>query len=194
VGLLMDIEKANWERIKQPSKNLRVLQPTPERLVDLSARLLVAPMFLADEHRNPELVDLLVAAMFSGPQLNLVYEIGEWAGVLAFQDIWPGYKADVSFLIWDNRFLPGAKAEQSGLRGKLCWGADFVRELRDIADLVMDEFKLKRLGMTSPEEHTVDIAIRFLGFKIEGHQKYGFRYNGKMLTQNLLRRVRKQEG
>ncbi len=186
----MDMKEVNWDRLKHPSKNLRMFEPTPERLVDLSARLLAAPMFLADEHRNPEWVDLLVAALFSGPQRNLVYEVGEWAGVLAFQDILPGYKADVSFLLWDNGFTPGAKTEQSGLRGKLCWGADFIRELRDIADLIMDEFKLKRLGMASPEQHTVDIAIKFLGFKIEGHQKHGFRENGRTFTQNLLRRVK----
>lgn len=187
---MIDLKAANWGRLRHPSKSLKVLVPTPEKLVDISARLLTAPFFLPDELRNQAWVDMLVAAMFAGPQFNWVYEIGDWRGVVAFQDIWPGYKAEVSFLLWDNEFLSGSKNAASGLRGKLCWGADFIRELRDVADLVMDEFRLKRLGLASPEEHTVRIATRLLGFKVEGRQKYGFRQDGKMLTQNLLRRVR----
>ncbi len=190
VERVIDLNGLNWDRLRNPSKNLRFLSPTPEKLVDLAARLMTEPMFLPDENRNQGWVDLIVAAMFAGPQLNLIYEIGEWDGVVAFQDIWPGYKAEASFVLWDNAFLPGAKPEQAGLRGKLCWGADFIRELKGLVDLVMSEFKLKRLGMASPEEHTVKIATKFLGFKVEGRQKYGFRQNGKMFTQNLLRCVK----
>lgn len=184
-----DLQGIDWERLRHPSVHLKVLVPTPEKLVDLSARLLTEPMFLPDENRNADWVDLLVAAMFAGPQLNWIYEVGEWKGIIAFQDIWPGYKAEASFLLWDNEFTPGAKKDQIGLRGKLCWGADFIRELRDLADLVMSEFRLKRLGLSSPEEHTVKIA-KLLGFKVEGRQKYGFRHEGKMFTRHLLRRVK----
>lgn len=186
---MIDLQGIAWDKLRNPSKNFRVLNPTPEKLVDISARLLTEPMFLPDEHRNPTWVDLLVATMFAGPQLNWIYEVGDWKGIVAFQDIWPGYKAEASFLLWDNAFTAGAKNAQVGLRGKLCWGADFIRELRDLADLVMREFKLKRLGLASPEEHTVRIATKCLGFKVEGRQKYGFRYLGKTYTQNLLRRV-----
>lgn len=186
----MNVQDINWERLRHPSAHFRVLTPTPAQLVDISERFLTYPMFLADEHRNAEWVDLLVATMFAGPMMNLVYEIGEWKGIVAFQDILPGYKAEMNFLLWDNEFTLGAKKEQVGLRGKLCWGADFIREIKDLVDLVMSEFKLKRLGLASPEEHTVRIATKFLGFKVEGRQKYGFRYEGHLFTQNLMRRVR----
>jgi hypothetical protein len=185
----MDRITADWDRLRHPSANLHVLVPTPEKLVDISARLLTYPMFLADEYRNPAWVDLLVASMFGGPQFNWIYEIGDWRGILAFQDIWPGYKAEASFLLWDNCFLPGAKKERIGLRGSLCWGADFIRELRDVADLVMGEFKLKRLGLSSPEQTTVDIA-KLLGFKVEGRQRWGFRFEGDLYTQNIMRKIK----
>jgi len=187
---MIDLKDINWDRLRHPSKSLKVFVPTPEKLVDLSARLLTEPMFLPDENRNQTWVELIVAAMFAGPQLNWVYEIGNWDGIVAFQDIWPGYKAETSFLLWDNGFLSGSKNTVSGLRGKLCWGADFIRELKDLVDLIMSEFKLKRMAIATPEMHTVDIATRFLGFKVEGRQKYGFRFEGKTYTQHLLRRVK----
>jgi hypothetical protein len=187
---MIDIKTLNWDSLRHPSANLRVLQPTPEKLSDLSVRLLNVPFFLPDEHRNSQWVDLLVAAMFAGPQFNWIYEVGEWKGIVAFLDIWPEYKADVSFLLWDNAFVPGAKTTRVGLRGNLCWGADFVRELKDVEDLVMSEFKLKRLGLASPEEHTVKIATKFFGFKVEGRQKHGFRQGGRTFTQNLMRRIK----
>ena len=187
---MIDVQGINWERLRHPSANLRALTPTPGQLEDLSRRLLNGPMYLSDEHRNQEWVDLIVATMFSGPQLNWIYEIGDWAGIVAFQDIWPGYKAETSFFLWDNEFMAGSKKDRVGLRGKLCWGADFIRELNDVADLMMEEFQLKRLGIATPEETTVKIATKWLGFKVEGRQKYGFRFDGKTYTQNLLRRVR----
>jgi hypothetical protein len=186
---LMDAKDINWDVLRHPSENIHVCVPTPEKLVDLAARLLTEPMFLPDEQRNAQWVDLLVAAMFAGPQMNWIYEIGDWKGLISFQDIWPGYKAEASFLLWDNGFTPGSK-ERVGLRGKLCWGADFIRELKDLVELVMREFKLRRLGMASPEKHTVDIATKFLGFKVEGRKKYGFRHDGKTFTQYLLRRIK----
>lgn len=185
----IDIHGINWERLRNPSEHLRVLVPTIEQLADLSIKFTETPMFLPDEHRNPAWVDLLVVSMFNGPQLNWVYEIGQWDGILSFQDIWPGYKADVGFYLWNNRFTEGAKAERVGLRGKLCWGADFIRELIDVTNLMMDEFQLKRLSLASPDEHTVKIS-KLVGFHVEGRQKYGFRHEGKTFTQYLLRKIR----
>ena len=185
---MIDLKGIDWERLKRPTAHLRVMNPTPEMLVILSEKLLTTPMALPDEHRNAEWVDLIVASMFSGPQFNWVYDIGDGAGVLGFMDIWPEYKAETSFVLWDNEFMSGPKS-RAGLRGHLCWGADFIRELQDVAALIMQEFKLKRLGLATPEEATIKIVTKFLKFKVEGRQKYGFRHEGKTYTQNLLRRV-----
>ncbi len=186
---MIDLQGVDWERLRHPSAHLNVMVPTPEKLVDLSDRLLNTPMYLPDEHRNEAWVDLIVASLFNGPTFNWVYEVGDWDGIFSIQDIWPGYRAETSFLLWNNKFTGGGDS-QVGLRGKLCWGADFVRELRDVIELVMSEFQIKRLGIATPEENTVRIATKWLGFKVEGTQKYGFRFDGKMFTQNLLRRVK----
>lgn len=165
--------EANWDKLRHPSKNLRPLVPTPEKLVDFSARLIHTPLYLSDEHRNPTWVDMLVATYFSGPLFNWFYEIGNWQGVLGFCDIWPGWKAEVMFKFWDKKM----------------WGADFCRELKDVADLFTDELKIRRLYIQTPDEHMTKLLKR-LGFKVEGRFKDAFRWNGKSYTLHCMRRIK----
>ena len=168
----MDI---NWDRLRLPSEHLKVFVPTTEKVIDFSDRLMKTPLYLSDEHRNPAWVDMLVAAQFAGPNLYWLYEIGNWQGLCGLMDIWPGWKADILFKIWD----------------KGIWGPTLYRELKDRVESLIKEFRLKRLAIQTPDEYMVKMLKRF-GFKTEGRFNSAFKWDGKSYTLHCMRRIEKE--
>lgn len=163
----------NWERLRKPTAHLKVFVPTPEKVVNFSERLMTTPLYLSDEHRNQAWVDMLVAAQLAGPNLYWLYEIGNWQGLCGFVDIWAGWKADILFKIWD----------------KSIWGPTLYRELKDKIDLLMNEFRLHRVSIQTPDESMLKMLKRF-GFRVEGRFRDAFRWNGAKYTLHCLRKIK----
>lgn len=76
---------------------------------------------------------------------------------------------------------------------KEAWGFPLVGELRRFINDTMRLYELRRLDLHTPsppdDERGVRVA-KILGFTIEGRQKYGFRWNGKLMTNTMLRKIR----
>ena len=88
---------------------------------------------------------------------------------MGFTGILPEHKCQVSFKLWNPKI----------------WGADLGRESQDLANLIIDEFKLKRMSSASPDKRMVKFA-KIAGFKQEGARKYAFKWHGKFHTLFLL--------
>jgi len=142
-----------------------------KRLADFKRRLLESPMYLQDEFRSPDMVEVLTRIMFLDPR-NIFFEIGKWQGLVGFINILVGYKCSVAFKLWD----------------KAVFGPTLVRELREASDAVMGSYRLKRMTTDTPDESMVKLA-KMCGFKVESRQKYGFRWEGKLMTNFLLRKL-----
>ncbi len=65
------------------------------------------------------------------------------------------------------------------------WKPSTVKQGRALIRLIMDEFKLKRIGSDSADNKMVHMAT-MVGFKKEGARKHEFRWNGKFFPLIML--------
>lgn len=163
----------NWERINNPSQMITIFKPTPEKLDRLVERLLNDYLYMSDEERNVDTVNAYLNRYFSPfhPPINLAifYEIANFDGLIGFTSIFPEFKCEVSFKFWNPKI----------------WGADLAREFKNLGDLIMDEFKLKRMNSASPDRRMVKFA-KLAGFKQEGARKNAFKWKDKFYPLYFL--------
>lgn len=145
--------------------------PTEEKVELLADKLLNEPMYISDEWRDSKRIYQLITYYMYASR-SVTFELGDYAGILWFVEIIPEYRADIVFKLWD----------------KSLWGPDLARELKAIFPDVMKMFRLKRLALQTPDEAGAKLA-KLCGFAIEGRQKFGFRWNGRLMTNIMLRKV-----
>ncbi len=174
-GIQMNFENVDWERLKNPSPLFKVFEPTKEKLMVVAKELYNKPLNLSDEFRNYDIIWAIIAQYFYAGRFNIIYDIGDMKGLLGFIDIVPSFKATVMFKLFDK---------------KLIRGSDFVREVRNLLQLIMEQFDLKRLNTSSPDENIVRLA-RIIGFKQEGKRLKDFMWDGDYYTDFLLGMRRK---
>lgn len=152
----------DWEKIKRPSLNFRLLEPSQEKFAIVSKHLLDAPLNLSDEFRLPSIVFRLMESIFLNPD-NLIYEVSGFRGILGFMNIVPNFKATLNPIFLDKRG----------------WTATIVREAKELIKFMMDTFKLKRLITYTPDVKMIKVAERF-GFKQEGIREKDFSWENKL--------------
>jgi len=150
---------------------ITAFQPTEEKIELLKNKLLTEPLYLTDEARQERAVYQLITYYMYASR-SVTYEFKDYGGILWFVEIIPGYKADVIMKLWDKKL----------------WGPTLARDLRRMFPMVMRMYNLKRLSLQTPSESGAALA-KFLGFTVEGRQKFGFRWEGKMMTNIMLRKV-----
>ena len=170
--ITFDPDRVNFVELSKPRKFFKFFDGNPNKVVKLSEKLLLNELYLPDEMRDPQRVAYLLQAYFCGGMFNMFYEIGNFGGIMGVINISPTYKADLIFKLWDKEI----------------WGATLAREIKDVIDLVAKEFQLKRIAGQTPDERMVKMFENF-GFKIEGRQKFGFRWNQKDYTNFLMRKL-----
>ena len=162
----------NWERLAHPTPMFKVYaDPEPEEIRSIVRRLKNDYLYAPDEIRDEGTLLRLVCSYWGGS--NLIYEVGEFQGILGFLDIVPGHKANVTLKLW----------------GSERWGRDFVRETRTLVRLVMDEFRLVRLSTETPDPRVVQMAI-MAGCAEEGVRPRDFKWNGDYYDTTILGLVR----
>ncbi len=145
--------------------------PTEEKINKLANKLLYEPLYLDDAYRSPDKVkEMLTFYMYGNP--GLLFEFKDFSGILWFVNIIPEYRADVIFKLWNKKL----------------YGPTFARELKSMFSMFMKMYRIKRLSLQTPSDRGAALAKR-MGFQIEGRQKYGFRWNGKLMTNIMLRKV-----
>ena len=169
---MIDLGALNWERIARPSAMFRVFAvPTVEQIDAIVTRLCNDYLYAPDELRDENALLALVRGYWGGA--NIIYEVGEFQGILGFMDILPEHKASVTLKLWD--------AER--------WGRDFVRESRALLSLIMDEFRLVRLSTETPDPRVFKMAL-LAGFVAEGNREKDFRWNGDYYGTTMMGIVR----
>ena len=176
----------NWERLEKPNKYYKILRPdndSPEarleffkKLIKLKRGVLKRYLWISDEFRYEAIVDALIESYFKNPPLNLVYEAGDFQGVLGFMSIYPNYKCNMIFKLVDIKL----------------WGNDFRKASKEIMELMIDEFKLRRITTESPDPRIVRMA-EMVGFKVEGKMPDCFMWNEKFHTNYILGKYPKVE-
>ena len=176
---MFDVKKINWDKVEKPTERTRLLRPNGdydrkfmEKAVEFSRKLMEEFLYLQDEYRFPNIVRGITEGFFSDNRVNLCYEMGDFQGVVGFTDIIPEYKCGVFLKIWDKELF----------------GKDLIRELRELADFIMDSFQLRRMTVDTPDRRMVKFA-KLAGFNVEGTQKMCFRWNGRLYTNYILSKL-----
>lgn len=140
-----------------------------QRLAIIAEQLYERPLWMPDEGRNYDAIWQLIYASLLNP-LNVFYEIGNMKGIVGFMNVFKGHKGEFVLMLFDK------------------YTHRIHKDVEKIIKLIADAFELKRLFTQTPDEKMAKL-YEMLGFKIEGRQKYGFKWDGKFYTNILLRRL-----
>ena len=122
------------------------------------------PLYLPDEQRNYADIWKIIHHNFGWDEnhsLCLPYEIGDFDGVLVFQDIVKNDGCGMMLKFW----------------GKQLWGADGARQAKGLIDLIMDKFNLKTIHIVTADKGAVKLGKLF-GFKVKEIKKKSFQWDG----------------
>ena len=166
--------------LKSPSPLLHLFSPTIEKLQFIANKFATGFLYIPDELRSPQKVFELMAHLFPyaiEPALrpfHVYYEIGRFDGLVGFTNIIPEYRCGSFLKIWN----------------KDIWGPTLARDLTELADRFMQEYHIKRMELETADERMVKVA-KICGLKQEGTKALGFRFDGKLYTSYMLRKLRK---
>jgi RimJ/RimL family protein N-acetyltransferase len=164
------------EKLLSPSPLFKLWRPTDATAEQLARRLMDTPMYLSDEFRNDGYVRGLIKSWFGGG-LNLIYEVGPFGGLLAFQAIIPDWKCALMAKIWEKKL----------------WGPTLAREAKELLDFVTEVFNLKRIEIDTADEKMVRFGANF-DFECEGLRAGAFRWGGQPYDLYELTRLRESGG
>jgi hypothetical protein len=160
--------KMNIELLQRPNKSCTLFQPTPSKVEYFAYKLLNEYLYVSDEFRTPEKITNLTKILIYKPG-NIWYELPNFGGMAGFIDIIPGYRCFCILKLWNQDI----------------WGATLARDLKQLVEIIMNEFKLVRVSAHSADKKMEKLA-HLCGFKTECAQKYGFQWDGKLYPLRLL--------
>ena len=160
-------------RLLAPSPSFRHFVYDEAKVETWAEHLMNDKYHVSDEDRRPEIIYERIHWLLSGMAINVTYEIGDMAGILSFNNIIPYHKATLHWAMWDM-----------GIFGK-----SGVRETIALLDIIMDSFKLTRIGSNTPDPKVLKLA-QLLGFKHEGTARKEYRWNGELYDTYLLGRMK----
>ena len=171
------LKEIDWEKLKNPDPMFKLFTPTSAEPTDpfylkvskLQRMLMKQPLWLSDEYRSEPTIREAVHNYFSGNTFNVFYEAGDFQGLVGFKNIIPEFKCEMTFKIWD----------------KSLWSKTLVRAGRDLTELYMKEFKLKRISSATADDRIRRMA-EMIGFVVEGKQPNSFKWNNKFYPLILL--------
>lgn len=165
---MFDTSKISWKEIKNPSKLFHLFEADKTKLMNVAKHLMGDFLNLSDEFRSYPIIYNLMHQYFCNPN-NLIYEIGDNQAMLGFVAIYPTFKADLIFKLFDKKL----------------WNKQLVRESKQVIEFVMKEFKLKRLNTSTPDDRIVKMS-KMVGFEVEGERENNFMFDGKLFKEFLL--------
>lgn len=172
--------QVNWEKLREPGETLTLTVPTRGHIEMIGDYMKSGFLCIPDGHRSDAAIAHLLNYLFPRPDVSAIgapvhaiYKIKDFDGIVCFCDIEYGYSTAVKFVLWNTR----------AFNHKLL--RDLIKVHRDI----MTQFALKRVAFSTP--HNLHVGIfRKIGYKVEGRQKYGFKWDNKLFTNHLMRMVR----
>lgn len=170
----------DMEYLKNPSPLLHLFCPTIEKLRFIANKFQTGFLYAPDELRSSEKIVSLMAHLFPyaiEPSLrpfHVYYEIGNFDGLVGFTNIIPEYRCGSFLKIWNPEI----------------WGPTLARDLTELADRFMQEYHIKRMELETADERMAKVA-KICGLRQEGTKALGFRFDGKLYTSFMLRKLRK---
>ena len=153
----------------------RLFQPTEGKILYFAKKLMEEYLYLDDQWRNYPDIYSIINRYISEWRHHVLYEIGEYDGLMGFTEIQPGWKAHMTFKLWNPKR----------------WGADFVRQAKGFIGEIMDELQLIRLESASPDPRIVKMA-KMVGFKVEGLRRAGFKWNNILHDDCIFAIIREE--
>lgn len=179
---MIDIQALNWKALKNPGEPFRLFKPDEEdpihfyRKIERFKKMLMDKyLYLSDEYRDEHAIEGIIARYFSNMTFTVFYEIGAFQGLMGFQDIIPEWKCELTLKLWDKK----------------AWNSKFLRSAKQLVDLYMNEFQLKRMSTSSPDPVIVKMAKK-AEFEDEGEIPFGFKWKGQFFTNYLLGKYREK--
>lgn len=166
---MVEIDDATRQKLIKPNETFSLFYPTPEKTQELSYRLMKEELYIPDEKRNWQTIKQLIRYYFSSIHFHLFYEIKNFQGLIGFMEIYPEYKALLLWKMWD----------------KSVWNKTFARHGIEVINLIMDSYKLKRIGTETADPKVVKMA-EMAGFELEGEKKNEFMWDGKFYKKYVL--------
>lgn len=169
----------DMEFLKNPSPLLHLFSPTIEKIQFIADKFANGFLYIPDELRTPEKITALMAHLFpyaTDPAyrpFHVYYEIGNFDGLVGFTNIIPEYRCGSFLKIWNPAV----------------WGPTLARDLTELADRFMQEYHIKRMELETADERMVKVA-KICGLKQEGTKALGFRFENKLYTSYLLRKIK----
>ena len=154
----------------------RPFVPTEEKIMLIAKKLMEEYLYLDDTARDYISIHRILSNLVNDRVNNIVYEFGEFDGILAFIGVVPGWRAAMIFKIWNPER----------------WGPDFVRQAKGFIGEMMDELQLIRLESGSPDPRIVRMA-KMVGFKVEGVKTAGFKWNNILFDDCFFAIIRKEK-
>lgn len=164
--------KPDWKSLEHPQGFFYFFKPEPEKIKFIAKELMEKKFNLSDEFRTYPSIYNILGYYLGGYSYSFFYEIRKkdtMQALLGFTSVIPDFKCDVFFKLFDEAL----------------WGKDFVRQLRQVLKLVMDEFKLKRISTSTPDERVQKMA-RLSGFKDENTKEKDFMWDGELYPNFIL--------
>jgi len=177
-GGTMDwIKKIDWDKLKNPHPMFKQFIPTSEdpkdpfylKVSKLQRLLMKRPLWLSDEYRTAKGIDAIIYSYFSGFTFNVFYEAGDFQALIGFMNIQPEFKCEMTLKLIDADL----------------WGADFVRVSKELVELFIEQFRLKRISIETADERIVRMA-KMAGFEDEGKRPNDLMWEKKYYTKYLL--------
>jgi RimJ/RimL family protein N-acetyltransferase len=171
----MDFNVEMMQEITEPQGELQFFYPESqedEKLKKFVSYLMKKDRYVSDELRNYDTLWQMVFSIFYGGKINLVFQIGDFQGMIGFLDIIPGWKCRLMFKIWD----------------KAIWNKQNIRDGRKLVDRMFDKFDLIRMEVHSADPVMFKMSKMF-GFKEEGRMLKAFKWDGKIYDLALFSRI-----
>ena len=171
------IKEIDWERLKNPDPMFKLFTPVSAEPTDpfylkvskLQRLLMKRPLWLSDEYRTAKGIDAIIYSYFSGFTFNVFYEAGDFQALIGFMNIQPEFKCEMTLKLIDADL----------------WGADFVRVSKELVELFIEQFRLKRISIETADERIVRMA-KMAGFEDEGERPNDLMWEGKYYKKYIL--------
>ena len=154
----------------------KFFEPTEGKLMYVAKKLMEEYLYLDDPNRDYVNIHRILNYYVMNPQSNILFEIGNFDGLLGFAGIVTGYKAAFLFKLW----------------GKEKWGPDLVRQSRELIMDCFDDLKLVRLETQTADPRIIRMG-KMVGFQVEGVKKRDFLFDGKWYDNTQMAIVREGE-
>jgi RimJ/RimL family protein N-acetyltransferase len=170
---MMEAVKMGLGKLMAPPRPFKPYVPTPSKVEGLVEHLASGRLYVSDEFRDRNVLWRAATELFQGETVNIVYEVGPDAGILAFVNILVGWKCSLMFKLWD----------------KGAWGPGFVKAGKKLVRDVMETCQLIRVDTVTPDLTMARLA-RMVGFHDEGVKEKSFKWDGTLYDETIMAIVR----